>query len=338
MKKFIFVLLTPVLFFLTVPATMAEEFVLDYATAFTVRDKSPFGNPDELDDTDDWSGFWGSIKDDEFQIDEFLLEFDISNLEPACSAKFRFSFFDASPAPLPYELYIYVYEADGVASLDDFGAGSFLASVIISNIEQNVFIVDLTSVFNDFIAREISHLGIRLFDPFPIIDSGLGAQLIFEKSEEGNLVIVPTAEIAPPALDDTKHPLGAVHAHPKMLKWPSKSKKGDVEISGYVLDELSIARDGGGIGVSRAFLNVDDRIIILKDESTNLLDEDGRFKITVKLHPKRYGDYQIKLYAADTLVETPNFGLVDSIAVSVPDILHGIKKFKAHIFEKFKKH
>ena len=59
MKKFIFVLLTPVLFFLTVPSTMAEEFVLDYATAFTVRDIVPFNSPDEFDDTDDWSGYWG---------------------------------------------------------------------------------------------------------------------------------------------------------------------------------------------------------------------------------------------------------------------------------------
>jgi hypothetical protein len=337
MKKLIFVLLTPVLFFLTVPSIMAEEFVLDYETAFTVRDSDLDGKADQLDDGT-LNIFWGYIKSDEYQVDEFLLEFDISNLAQACSAKFKFSFYESLQAPLPYDLYINVYEADGIASLDDFGAGTFFASIIISNIEENVFIVDLTSVFNDFIERGISHLGIRLYDPVSITRPDMGAQLKFTKSDEGNLFIVPTAETVPPALEDTTHPMGAVHAHPKMLKWPSKSKKGEVEISGYVLDELSIARDGKGIGVSRAFLNIDDLVIILKDESTNLLDEDGRFDITVKLHPKKHGDYQIKLYAADTLADTPNFGLVDSTAVPVSDHIHGKKIIKNYRFEKDKKH
>jgi hypothetical protein len=340
MKKFIFVLLTPVLFFLTVPSAMAEEFVLGYETAFTLRDSNLDGEADDLDAIEDvtMNRFWGLITNADNQIDEFLLEFDISDLEPACSAKFRFSFSSWGPARLPYELYINVYEADGDASLDDFGAETFFASVVISNIEENVFLVDLTSVFNDYITRKISHLGIRLYDPVSIISPGDAAQLRFKKLEEGNLAIIPTAEIAPPALEDTTHPMGAVHGHPKMLHWPSKSKRVDVEISGYVLDELSIARDSGGIGVSRAFLDVDNRIIILKDDSTNLLDENGRFNINVKLHSKKYGVYQIKLYAADTLSEGPNFGLVDSTAVAVSDDMNGKKKVEAHKFEKSKKH
>jgi hypothetical protein len=318
MKKFIFILLIPVLFFLPVDSTMAEELVLEYNPdlAFTLEDDPP--GTITLYDSD--TSQWGQIT---YSIDEFHLLFDISNLDSACSAKFSFSL-TSNPTvslPLPYVLNIAVYESNGIASTDDFGKGDLFTSVIISNIEENVFVVDLTSIFNSFIDSGVSHLGIRLYDPISI-DSPTGtAQLLFTEFDEANLIICPLST----SLGDTMHPTGAVHAHPNIL-WPPNNKRVVVKLTGYVLDELSITKDGGGIGVSRAFLNVDNRIIILKDDSTNLLDENGRFDINVKLLSRKHGAYQIRLYAADNSSENPNFGLVDSTIVRVPINMNGKQK------------
>ena len=134
MKKNILFLLAAALLFWTVPSIKADEFVLEYETAFTLRDSDLDGEADGLDDQS--NGFWGLITNSDSQIDEFLLEFDISNLTAACSAKFDFIFSRSGPSSLPYELKLAVYEADGVASLSDFGAGDFFESVVISNIEE----------------------------------------------------------------------------------------------------------------------------------------------------------------------------------------------------------
>jgi len=45
---------------------------------------------------------------------------------------------------------------------------------------------------------------------------------------------------------DSMHPTGAVHAYPNLL-WPPNNKKVDVKIKGYVLDEMSMSRDGNPI-------------------------------------------------------------------------------------------
>ena len=92
MNKCILIFLTFVLFFWAVPSTRAEEFVLEYETAFTVRDNEPGGPdgiPDAIDDTAG-GGFWGLITNSTIQYDEFLLEFDISNLGSVNSAEFNF--------------------------------------------------------------------------------------------------------------------------------------------------------------------------------------------------------------------------------------------------------
>jgi len=187
MKKCIFIFLTVVLFFWTVPSSKAEEFVLEYETAFTLRDNDQDGEADGIDDTDDGIGFWGYITNSIFQIDEFLLEFDISNLGSASSAKFNFAFSRSFPIIPPGEaidLKLAIYEADGIASLSDFGAGDFFASVLISDIEDKVFIVDITAPVNNLVSSGISHIGIRLYEPISSF-SGV-AQLKFK---EGNLTI-----------------------------------------------------------------------------------------------------------------------------------------------------
>lgn len=313
MNKFIVIFMTAALYFWTAPPTIAEEFILEYNTAFTLRDRDPLdGEADAIDDIPP-SGFWGFITNSDSQIDEFLLEFDISNLEAACSAKFNFFFSMWGPTSLPYELNIAVYEADGIANLGDFGAGDFFASAIISNIEENVFLVDLTSVFNSFINSGISHLGIRLYDPVSIVSPIGDAQLRFE---EGNLIIIPT-----PAFGDMMHPTGAVHAHDNLL-WPPNNKTVPVKIEGYVVDELSAVRDGDGIGVSQAYLLVNSKKIILRDETTgfNLLNPDGSYSIVEYLEARKNAIYPIELFAADTAEGengNPNFGLVDSTSVRV---------------------
>jgi hypothetical protein len=189
MKKSILIFLTFVLFFWAVPSTRAEEFVLEYETAFTIRDNEPGGpdgNPDAKDETAG-DGFWGLITNSTIQYDEFLLEFDISNLGSVNSAEFNFTFSRAFPDIPPGEaidLKLAIYEADGVASLSDFGAGVFLTSVLISEIEDKVFAVDLTEPVNDLVGSGASYIGIRLYDP--IAGFAELAQLTFK---DGSLAV-----------------------------------------------------------------------------------------------------------------------------------------------------
>lgn len=131
--------------------------------------------------------------------------------------------------------------------------------------------------------------------------------------------------------EDTMYPAGAVHAHDNLL-WPPNNKKVQVEIEGYVIDELSMVRDGDGIGVSQAYLLVNGTKIILRDETTDLLDpDDGSFSIVEYLEARKNAIYPIELFAADTVAEEdggPNSGLVDSTFVRVPHDMSGESKDK----------
>lgn len=154
----------------------------------------------------------------------------------------------------------------------------------------------------------------------------MAAQLIFT---EGNLTLVPrdVLEVA-----DTMHPAGSVHAdahtydHRHAQVQASLHRRGhhekmvSVKIKGYVIDELSMAKDGQGIGVSQAYLLVNGKKIILRDEKTDLLNPDGSYSIEEKFKVKKYDNLSIELYAADTVAEKdggPNSGLVDSTIVRV---------------------
>ena len=132
--------------------------------------------------------------------------------------------------------------------------------------------------------------------------------------------------------EDTMYPAGAVHAHDNLL-WPPNNKKVQVEIEGYVIDELSMVRDGDGdgIGVSQAYLLVNGIKIILRDETTDLLNLDGSFSIVEYLEARKNAIYPIELFAADTVAEEdggPNSGLVDSTFVRVPHDMSGKSKDK----------
>ena len=124
-----------------------------------------------------------------------------------------------------------------------------------------------------------------------------------------------------PFPEDSMHPTGAVHAYPNLL-WPPNNKIVKVIIKGYVFDELSAARDEGGIGVSEVYLLINNRRKIpLKDGSTDLLEADGSFKVKVPLKAVKDAKYKIQLFATDTAVEEdsgPNEGIVDQTMVIVP--------------------
>ena len=110
---------------------------------------------------------------------------------------------------------------------------------------------------------------------------------------------------------DTMPPAGAVHASDNILS-PPNNRMMNVNISGYVRDELSIARDGGGTGVSTAYL------LINGWQTVPLtLEDDGSFSLTRQFRANRGALYNIELYAADTNPEAPNEGLVDSTQVRV---------------------
>jgi len=121
--------------------------------------------------------------------------------------------------------------------------------------------------------------------------------------------------------DDTMAPTGAVHAHGNII-WPGNNRMVTVTLEGYVVDELSIARDGGGIGVSSAYLLVDGNEIILRDEDTDLLDDDGSFSVTTEVEAVKGAVINVELYGTDTEPEEaggPNSGLVDSTFIRVPE-------------------
>jgi choice-of-anchor C domain-containing protein len=133
-----------------------------------------------------------------------------------------------------------------------------------------------------------------------------------------------------PFPEDTMHPAGAVHAYDNVL-WPPNNKEVKVKIKGYVMDELSMARDEGGIGVKWVYLLVNGKKIILKDETINELKSDGSFYIVVHLKAKKNAIYPIKLFAADTVADEdggPNDGLVDETSVRVPHDMSGKSKDK----------
>ena len=117
---------------------------------------------------------------------------------------------------------------------------------------------------------------------------------------------------------DTLPPAGAIHAHSNLI-WPPNNKLVPVELSGYVRDELSMARDKSGNGISSAYILINgSQKIILKDASTNLLDAEGFFKVIYKFRAVKKAMYSIELYAADTNPDGPNEDLIDSTYIRVP--------------------
>ena len=116
---------------------------------------------------------------------------------------------------------------------------------------------------------------------------------------------------------DNAPPTGSVHVYANTL-WPPNNKMVEVTISGFVCDELSIARDGGGVGVSEAYLlvNGEETIDLLPE-----LDVDGSFSILMDFRAVKGAIYTIELYAADTNPGDNgglNSGLVDETYISVP--------------------
>jgi hypothetical protein len=78
---------------------------------------------------------------------------------------------------------------------------------------------------------------------------------------------------------------------------------------------MSIIRDGGGTGISNAYLQIDGGEMIVLD-----LNPDGSFSIIRGFAAVKNAVYEIKLYATDTNPEEsggPNTGLVDQTYVRV---------------------
>ncbi len=120
---------------------------------------------------------------------------------------------------------------------------------------------------------------------------------------------------------DTQAPTGAVHAYDNMI-WPPNNKMVTVTLEGYVKDELSMARDGEGIGVSKAYLLIgSSEEIILRDGTIDKLSSEGRFSVNIEVRAVKGAEYVVELYAADTESADdggPNSGLVDSTFIRVP--------------------
>ena len=85
------------------------------------------------------------------------------------------------------------------------------------------------------------------------------------------------------------------------------------------MDEISIAREGGGHGISSAYLLIDgtDKIILI-DGTTDLLNADGHFRVEIKVNASKGSEYLIELYGTDTNPNEPNSGLVDTTYIRVP--------------------
>ena len=126
-------------------------------------------------------------------------------------------------------------------------------------------------------------------------------------------------------------PDGAVHAHDNMI-WPPNNKMVNVVLSGHVKDELSIIRDDGGIGISSAYLLINGlEKIILRDETVDLLDEDGSFTVDFEVEATKNSLVMIDLHASDTNPDEtggPNSGLVDSTYIRIPNDMDNGKSEK----------
>lgn len=119
---------------------------------------------------------------------------------------------------------------------------------------------------------------------------------------------------------DTLPPSGAVHAYNNLI-WPPNNKMVSIELEGYVRDEASIIRDGEGVGISSAYLLINNtEQITLFDETINKLDSKGNFAETVELKAVKGSAYTIELFASDTNSESsggPNTDIVDTTIVRV---------------------
>ena len=162
-----------------------------------------------------------------------------------------------------------------------------------------------------------------LINPYGLAFSSSGDLFV---SDSGNNRILKISKTVSEMPDDTLAPTGAIHAQSNVL-WSPDDFEVSVGLTGYVVDELSIARDGGGIGVSAAHIEVGtpDLIkVILKDEITDLLNSDGKFSIFVDVPAQKDAVYNVSLYASDTEPTEsggPNSGLVDSTEIHLPTCL-----------------
>ncbi len=120
---------------------------------------------------------------------------------------------------------------------------------------------------------------------------------------------------------DSTPPNGAIHAYDNMI-WPPNKKMVSVALEGHVTDEMSIARDGTGIGVSSAYIMINHvDTIILRDEYTDMLGVDGSFSVSIEIQAVKGSENTIELYAADTNSLDnggPNEGLIDKTRIRIP--------------------
>jgi hypothetical protein len=159
--------------------------------------------------------------------------------------------------------------------------------------------------------RKFNALFIREFD----ITSEKGSGYVDDVE-----IVAHSAEEDPCAFpEDTLPPAGSIHAHNNLI-WPPNNKWVPVELSGYVRDELSMARDKSGNGVSSAYIliNGSDKIVLKDGSKTTVLDDKGFFKVVHEFKAVKDAMYKIELFAADTNPDGPNEDLIDSTYVQVP--------------------
>lgn len=158
--------------------------------------------------------------------------------------------------------------------------------------------------------RKFNTVVIREFD----ITSEAGSGYIDDIQITG----VPSKENACAFPDDTWPPAGSIHASRNLI-WPPNNKLVPIELSGYVRDELSMARYKTGNGVSDAYLLINGtEKIMLKGGSVNLLDAEGFFSLNYKIKALKNAVYSIELFATDTAPNGPNSDLIDSTCIVVP--------------------
>lgn len=141
-----------------------------------------------------------------------------------------------------------------------------------------------------------------------------------ELSEEEITAPVMMTMAAPAFPEDKWAPAGSVHAHDNMI-WAPNNKIVSVTLDGYVRDELSIAKNGNGHGVSEAYIMVNDD----RYELIDYLDADGYYSFDIEVQAVKGAHYDVQLFASDTNSE-PNSGMVDSTYIYVPENMGNGKK------------
>jgi hypothetical protein len=146
---------------------------LQFSVVFTLRDNGNDGTVDEIADTPPVIGvpsIWGSVDRVPGMTSRTFMEFGVQNTRLASRAILNLTISNSGTAFGAAQVKLGIYPGAGSTNLSRFtNPGSFLASLEVPLASSGTFCcnlqVDVTNVYNGFIASGTPFLGFSLYDP-----------------------------------------------------------------------------------------------------------------------------------------------------------------------------